>query len=315
MRQNKDLRQALLRTDPLLGRYDPLERILLAQDFEDGIQGWQTYFPDYDGWDDYSERYPHVPGVVRKLEQTRDPKTRWDRRLPIGPRPVPMLSSLTSWDIGTNGSWSGTYALKIPTIAKAGTRGVALKRLACPWRGKFRIETYFTYKAEPSDYRLGELDVRSFGVLMDAFDLHHIRREGLKPMRWNPGICYHNAQDGKLIQRWQVNLEDTPEFGERPYLPDGRQDLGFNRAPTKYQWHYLRLTIHLAKHEYVDFHCYGQEFDVAGRKPTWDPPRVGWRDSTDKCPGLLLVSFNIVTNSDKRCFLYLDSIVISATED
>ena len=112
-----------------------------------------------------------------------------------------------------------------------------------------------------------------------------------------------------------MNLEDTPEFGERTYLPDGRRDLAFNRSPTRYKWNHVRLTAHLSKHEYVDSHCYGQESDVAGRKPNWDPSRVGWRDSTNKCPGLLVVAFELATNSDKRCFLYLDSIVISATED
>lgn len=89
----------------------------------------------------------------------------------------------------------------------------------------------------------------------------------------------------------------------------------FNRSPTKYQWHYLRLTLDLARHEYVDFHCAGQEFDVAGRKHIQDPPLVGWRSSTDKCPGLVGCQFVIQTNSDERCFLYLDSVVASATAE
>jgi hypothetical protein len=63
----------------------------------------------------------------------------------------------------------------------------------------------------------------------------------------------------------------------------------------------------------VDFHCHGQEFDVAGKKHIMDPPLVGWRSSTDKCPGLIGTIFAIQTNSDKRCFLYLDSVVVSAS--
>ena len=39
--------------------------------------------------------------------------------------------------------------------------GTGLKRLTCPWRGEFRIETHFTYKAEQSDSRFGALDAHS----------------------------------------------------------------------------------------------------------------------------------------------------------
>ena len=53
------LRKALLRADPLLSRYDPLERLLMHCDFDAGIHGWQTYFPDYDGDSDYPGRDPH----------------------------------------------------------------------------------------------------------------------------------------------------------------------------------------------------------------------------------------------------------------
>jgi hypothetical protein len=45
-----------------------------------------------------------------------------------------------------------------------------------------------------------------------------------------------------------------------------------------------------------------------------DPPLQGFRASTDKCPGLIAPSFGIETNGDKRCFLYLDSVVVSASE-
>ena len=39
-----------------------------------------------------------------------------------------------------------------------------------------------------------------------------------------------------------------------------------------------------------------------------------WRASTDKAGGLLFPEFNIIPDCDKRCFLYLDSVVVSATE-
>lgn len=318
MKKSQAFRRALLQTDAQLSRYDPLDRILLVDDFDKGMNGWQTLFPDYDGWEDYPGRYPPVEPLSKILERSRrDTSMRVDRRIPTGKHGVPMLSSLTSWDIGSQGAWDGCYALKIPSIASAGDKGLAVKRLTWPYPGKIRVETYFTYKAEPSDFRLGEADIRSFFLALDVMDPHHVRLQGSEPMRWWPGVRYHNAQDGQLIQRWQAMLTGATGVMDGPwdYLPDGRQDLGYNRSPTKYQWHYLRFTFDLAKHEYVDFHCYGQEFDVAGKKHIMNPPLKGFRASTDKCPGLVVILFGVETDTDKRCFLYLDSVVVSASEE
>ena len=308
------MRKALLRADPLLSRYDPLERLLMHCDFDAGIHGWQTYFPDYDGSSDYPGRDPHFQPLDEMLAQSRtDPSMRADRRAPTGPRGVPMLSTLTSWDVGASGSFRGTYALKIPTAPLAGTHSWALRRVTSPWRGKVRFECYFTYKAEPSDFRLGELDVRSVFISVDAMDLGNVRGAAQAPVRWWPSVRYHNAQDGKLIQRWQANFSGSKGTKDGPFtdLEDGYQELGFNRSPTKYQWHYLRFTFDTARHEYVDLHCHGKEFDIAGRRHVFDPPLSGFRASTDRCAGLLNFGIGIETNSDKRCFLYLDSIVVS----
>ena len=154
-------------------------------------------------------------------------------------------------------------------------------------------------------------------LTFDVMDPHHAVAPGEKPVRWWPGIRYHNAEGGKLIQRWQADFSGSKGVLDGPWddLPDGRQDLGFNRSPTKCQWHYLRFTFDLAKREYVDFHCYGQEFNVAGRKHNQNPPLTGWRASTDKCPGLIGTNFVIEADTNKRCFLYLDSVVISASEE
>jgi len=301
----------------LLSRYDPLERILVADDFDDGMRGWQTLFPDYDGITDYPGKHPNIDPLDKVVAASReDGRLRFDLQSPAGRRGLPMLSTLTSWDIGTYGSWDGCYALKIPTIARAGSKGVALKRLACPWWKKFRVETYFTYKAEPCDFQLGEQDVRSVFLTFDVMDPHHIKSAGEQPVRWWPGVRYHNAQDGRLINRWQGDFSGSVGVMDGPweYLDDGAQELGFNRSPTKYQWHYLRFTFDLAKREYADLHCYGQEFDVAGRRHVQDPPLTGWRASAEKCPGLIAVVFGIETNSPKRCFLYLDSVVVSASD-
>ena len=83
-------------------------------EFDQGFNGWQTYFPDYDGWEDYPGRYEPVEPVKSIVDESRrDAQLRVDRRIPTGPRGIPMLSTLSSWDVGTYGSWSGCYALKI----------------------------------------------------------------------------------------------------------------------------------------------------------------------------------------------------------
>lgn len=62
-----ELRQSLLRADPRFSRYNPLERILHCDDFNTGQHGWQGYFPDYDGWDDYPGRYQPVDSVTQAM--------------------------------------------------------------------------------------------------------------------------------------------------------------------------------------------------------------------------------------------------------
>ena len=294
----------------LLGRYQPLEHILCVDDFDRGFCGWQTYFPDYDGWDDYAGRHPHIDPLSGTVEQSLwDPALRADRRAPIGPRGVPMLSSLSSWDIGTQGAFDGNYALKIPTISKAGYKAAAHKRITCPWRGKFRVETWFLFKAESCDHRLGELDVRSILLTFDVMD-------GVTGTRWWPAVRYHNAEDGRKIGRWQANFRGGKSVPDGPFddIEDGQQELGFNRSPTKYQWHYLRFTFDLGRHQYADFHCYGRDFKVAGREHRPEPPLEGWRASVENCPGLINAGFRIEAGRDRRCFLYLDSVVVSASE-
>jgi hypothetical protein len=65
----------------------------------------------------------------------------------------------------------------------------------------------------------------------------------------------------------------------------------------------------------VDFHCHEKEFNVQGRRHEPNPPLQGWRASTDKGPGLVGTGFGIEAATDKRCFLYFDGVVISASEE
>lgn len=304
---------SLLRANPALSPYRPLSRILLFDRFSSGFHGWEGFFPDYDGWEDYPGRYEHAAPVKELLARSAGGNSlRIDQELPRGSRAVPMLSSLTSWDLGTAGAWSGNYALKIPSLPVAGHKAFAQKRLNSPWLGCFRIETYFTFKAEPSDFRLGETDVAAIYLTFDVMDPQHAPER----RRWWPCLRYHNAENGRLVQHWQANLRGSRgvKDGAWTNLQDGAQELGFNRSPTKYQWHYLRYTFDLGTHSLVDFNCHGKEFDVQGKTHAPDPPLQGYRASTEKCPGLIGTGFGIETAAAKRCFLYLDSVLVSVSE-
>jgi hypothetical protein len=301
--------------DRLLDRYQPLPRVLCVDDFSDGFCGWQTLFPDYDGWDDYPGKHPSLDSLRRSVELTLAGGQRVDRKLPLGIRAVPMLTSLTSWDIGKQGSWNGNYALKIPTLARAGEKGTAVKRLTSPWRGQVRIELWFSYKAEHPDFRLGDTAIRSFMFCFDVMDLPDQASPG--PPRWWPAVRYLNAENGSLIGKWQIQTKGSGGVFDGPWtdIVNGQQELAFNRSPTKYQWHYLRLTFDLATHRYIDFHCYGRDFDVADLTHVPDPPLPGYRASTDRCTGLIAACLGIEAAEDRRCFLLLDSVVISASEE
>src|SRR6476646_9907310 len=95
---------ALVLADPRLSRFNPLGRILCYDDFDLGLQGWTGLIGNYEGNMDSL-----LPGY-RDL------------------RP-PMLSNLTAWDTGTDGSWNGTYAMKLATRPEPGSLSVGIKRL------------------------------------------------------------------------------------------------------------------------------------------------------------------------------------------
>ena len=298
----------------ILDRYQPLPHILSLDDFNDGFCGWQTLFPDYDGWVDYPGKHPDLDSLSSSIELTHAGGQRVDRRLPLGVRAVPMLTSMTSWDIGTQGSWNGNYALKIPALPRTGDKGIAVKRLTSPWRGRVRFETWFSYKAGHEDFHLGDTAIASILFCTDVMDHDFQHSQG--SARWWPSVRYLNYEQNSLVGRWQIQTSGAVGVFDGPWtdIPDGAQALAFNRSPTKYQWHYLRLTYDLRSHSYVDFHCYGREFNVKGLRHEPDPPLPGYRASTDRCAGLIAVCMGVEAAQDRRCFLLIDSVVISADE-
>jgi len=300
-------------TDHFLDRYNPLRRVLHIDRFSGGMHGWTSYFPDYDGATDYTGRNESVESLDMIFKRDREQTLRWDLKPPTGARSLPMLSSLSSWDVGTTGAATGTYALKVPTPALAGVKVAAQKRMTCPWTGRFRVETWFTAKVLGEELQLGERDIRSIFLTFDAMALDNAPVPDDGTPRWWPSVRYLNYYNGNPKHRWQINLTggDGVKNGPWKNLPNGDQALGYNRAATKYQWHYLRFTFNTTTQEYCDFHCYGKEFDVAGLRHQPDPPLTGFRASTEKCAGLLNCGFGIEADTDTRCALYLDAVVVS----
>lgn len=291
-----------------LGRFDPLPRIMSVDKFSEGQHGWAAYFPDYDGWDDYDGKYPHVESLSRIRART-DAKTidnRVDRRFPTGPRCIPQLS-------GTS--------LKISTHPTRGSQAVAKKRLGSPWNARFRIEAYWGCSVSPGAESSASSAIRSVSLSHDVHDPWRVDEETGTSRRWWPGVKFLNAEDGHPVQRWQIMRSGSWGTMDGPWddLPDGLQPLRLGSAsvlsPDGVGWHYLRLTFDLRRHEYVDFNCDGREFDVAGIRHVFDPPLVGWRASTDKAHGLILPTFGVEAADDVRCNLYLDTIVVSASEE
>jgi hypothetical protein len=164
------------------GLYDPLEEILFQHDFDNGLCGWVVLSPNF-----RQDEIDYYPSQKKFAD--------W------GP---PMLSSATFSYLGTHGSLSGTYCLKIGTRPQAGppteqpisgSIGHAIKRFTFMKKQLLRTEMWYTFKAEQDRPGIGENDVRAFGFFWDTQD---------DEKRCFYGARYVNAAGGKMQQRWQV---------------------------------------------------------------------------------------------------------------
>ncbi len=272
---------------PDLSAFDPLSSILFYDQFDHGLNGWT--------------------GLIGNYEDSLDALLPPYRDL----RP-PMLSNASTWDTGTGGSLSGTYSMKLATRAQRNSLAVAIKRLTYRHQGPIRLETYFTFKPEASELRLSETDVHSIGVL---FDLQDATR------RVMPHLHYLNAVDGQQEARWQFkrqspNFRDIGSSGKTVShfhlgkegwedVPGGDQRLCYNEIATKQNWHYLRVGIDLADMCFSEFQCNDRHFETSAIEPMIMPAMANlW------C--MLNVVFWARAGNDKRAFLYLDSILLSA---
>ena len=166
-----------------LSSFEPLQRLLFHDDFNDGLNGWGALIGNYED--------------------------RVDAMLPeyMDMRP-PMLSNLTMWDAGTSGAIGGAYALKLATRAKPGTFCTAIKQYTFRAWGPVRVEAIVTFKPEANELELGETAVRAFGILLD---LQHADGQAAEPLRVMPHIRYLNAFEGRRVER-----EEPESVGDHP---------------------------------------------------------------------------------------------------
>jgi hypothetical protein len=282
---------AFRQADPALSRFDPLSRIITFDDFDRGFCGWTQLVGNYEHSLDSM-----LPGYAQHSQA--------------------MLSTLPTWDFGSHGSVDGSYALKVASKPRPGAQNVSIKRLTFRERGPIRLEFYFTFKPEANELRLSETDVRSIGFL---YDLQSGDRDS-DAMRVMPHLRFLNARDGAHLQKWQYKRRTTevksigtenktvthyhlaPEDWED--LPGGGQKLCYNEIPTKVNWHYVRFDFDLGTMQATHFQCNDRAFDLTG----FDSIRI---PAMRNLWCMLNLAFFVESDTDKRAFLYVDSVCLS----
>jgi len=299
--------------DPSLDRFQPLERIICHDDFDNGTNGWIDLTPNF-RFEDFEPRKGPID------------LTQWG---PI------MISTATFSLVGTHGSMGGVYSLKLSTRPVAGryeekpvagSMGHAIKRLSMHRNiGRLQFEMWYAYKPEQDRIGFSEKDIRAFGVLFDVQDEEY---------RFMPAVRYVNAVNGELRRFWQYSqaadvTDEEWEYGKKGWCvrgidpqwfgrryPDGRTDgfqevrggaqrLCYNESDDKINWLYLRLVIDVGKREYLELQSGNRTFDLRGIQPTLAKPYAN-------ITGLLNPVVWVETDTNRRAFLFIDSIVISA---
>lgn len=299
-----------------LTKFKPLPFVLTHDDFDRGTCGWVDLTPNF-RFEDFEPRKGPLD-----LAQ-------W------GPC---MLSTASFRYVGTHGSMDGIYSLKLATRPAAaaytqkpcvGSQSLAIKRMTLPpdlWDGLLQLETWFAYKPEQDRIGHSEKDVRAFGFLFDIQD------EGARCM---PAMRYLNSVGGKLVRRWQYGCTpsgvtdedweygaagwclkgvDPQWFGRRyedgstdgfQFVHGGEQQLCYNESDDKINWLYLRFQFDLGRKEYVELQCGNRVFNLRGLAPTLVRPYAN-------IEGLLNPVIWVETDTNRRAFLFVDSVVVSA---
>ena len=293
-----------MRSDPQLSRYNPLPRILFFDDFDTGLCGWCELCGNHRG----------------DLDQIR---------LAARDLRPPQLSSASFFDIGTHGSVSGTYSLKLATRARAGHMSQAIKRMTAVDKGLVQFETYFTYKAEQTFPEDDDPDwdgnedpsERLFGDFTFSNDVC----EPDTGVRYHCALRYQNTDEqGELVQRWMYKttvqtsskMERTglappaQDFhvrtpGDWQPVPGGHQPLCYNETATKINWHYLRWQWDTRLRRNVELQVNGHLMDLR------DVPVPQYDHEYKGLAGLLNFCVDVRTHGAVRNFLFLDSVCVS----
>ena len=297
----------LIRADRGLSRYNPLDRILFFDDFDEGMNGWCELIGNHDG------NLDNVRSVMADL------------------RP-PQISSCTFWDIGTHGSVDGTYSLKLATRARAGHMSQTIKRMTMAGRGLVQFETYLTFKSEQIFDRNQVVTTREWDGNFDPseadfgdFTLSNDVNEGADGSRYHIALRYMNTDfQGNLVNRWLYKTSVQPSTkmirsGMVPVntdyhvidpedwqaVPNGDVRFSYNEVPTKINWHYLRWVFDTSSRRSVELQFNDLIMDLrAIPVPVYDHPY-------EACKNLLNFCVDVRTHKDIRNFLYLDSVLVS----
>lgn len=295
------------------GFFDPLSRVLIADDFDHGPSGWLDLRPNF----------------VRPGFAVHDDIVDLQHWGSV------MISSATFPFAGSHGSASGTYSLRLATRSPAaasdqppagGSMSLAIKRLSRPYRARrLRVEALFAYTTDQDRPGFAIDAMRAFGLMIDLQDDDH---------RFMPGVRYVNATDGEPQRRWQFYSRtgvgdrdwnygepgwhkagiDPQWFGRRrrdgstdatTWFDARPQQLIYNETDDKINWMPLSLTVDLAERRYLGFRCGPREYafpEEAG--PTLASPY-------ENIGELINPVFFVEADADRRVNLYLDSIMIS----
>lgn len=297
-----------------LEKFRPLEKVVTYDDFDRGLNGWLDLTPNF------------VQDGFRSQPSQID----------LGSWGPAMLSAAPMRFAASHGSMEGTYSLKLATRPTAGpyeerpadgSMSTVIKRLSrLDEDHRFaQLEAWYSYTPEQDRPGTGEEDIRAFGMWFDIQDEQY---------RWQPGVRYVNSVNGTKVKRWQyfnasegVTREQwagSPDGWEAPgidaiwcgrrysdgsadgfqWVPDGHQQLVYNESPDKINWLYMRMLVDLETREYVEFQSLGRTFDLRGLPTTPAAPYDG-------ITNLINPVFFIETGTDRRVFMFLDSVVYS----
>ena len=303
MLEAKDIRDAMISANPLLSRYNPLPRILCHDDFDHGINGWCELLGNHDG---NTEKVRPVQGDFRP----------------------PQISNCSFFDIGTHGTVTGNYALKLQTRPKPGHMALAIKRLTNAKPGLVQLETYFAIKSEAW---IGNRDGKEIDGNIDPsqsdfgdFTISNDISNGER--RAHCCVRYVNCNaKGELVQKWQTktSLQVTSKLewsGEaKPAtdyhvhhpddwedIPDGHQLLCQNEVPTKINWHYLRWQFHTGTFRNILMQVNDKVMNLEDIAVPQYPQEYHLG-----LTNLLNLSLDVRTHKPVRNFMWFDSILTS----